>query len=68
MESRRKMTLLERHLENVDEFKYLGSQITSDGRSNRDLARKVNQANTAFNKKRNPLYLTTLTLNFDFEL
>jgi hypothetical protein len=42
-------------LENVDSFTYLGGKITSDGRSKSEviLVSRINQAKTAFNKKRN---------------
>ena len=38
-------------LQDVREFTYLGSKITKDGRSKRDIISRINQAKIAFNKK-----------------
>lgn len=39
--------------ENVDEFKYLGSEITSDNKSKKDLVRRDNLVKTVFNRENN---------------
>ena len=42
----------EETLEEVDEFTYLGSIITKDGRSKREIRSRIRQAKIAFNKKK----------------
>lgn len=39
-------------IENVNEFTYLGSKITSDAKSKRDIQSRICQAKIAFNKKK----------------
>jgi hypothetical protein len=46
-------TLGGERLENEASFTYLGGKITSDGRSKSEVISRINQAKTAFNKKRN---------------
>jgi hypothetical protein len=40
-------------LEQVNEYKYLGSTITEDGRSTREIISKINHAKCAFQSKKN---------------
>lgn len=45
----------EEELSQLSEFKYLGSKITADGRSKRDIMNRIQLAKIAFNGKRNLL-------------
>jgi hypothetical protein len=39
-------------VENVEEFNYLGSMITNDARSTREIKARIAMAKAAFNKKK----------------
>jgi len=51
----------QKHLENVESFKYLGSMLTNDGRCTCDIKTRIYMAKAAFNKKR-VLFSSTLNL------
>jgi len=57
-----KIIIDEKHLENVESFKYLGSILTDDGRCTCDIKCRIAMAKAAFNKKRD---LFTGTLDFE---
>lgn len=40
------------NIEDVKQFKYLGSRITNDGRSKNDKKSRIAQAKLSFNKKK----------------
>ena len=42
----------QKHLENVECFKYLGSMLTNDGRCTCEIKSRIAMAKTAFNKKK----------------
>ena len=46
------ITLGNTQLNNVEEFTYLGSNVTTDARSKREINSRIQQAKIAFNKKR----------------
>ena len=52
----------QKHLENVECFKYLGSMLTNDGRCICEIKSRTAMAKAAFNKK-NTLFTSTLDLN-----
>ena len=52
----------QKHLENVECFKYLGSMLTNDGRCTGEIKCRIAMAKAAFNKK-TTLYTGTLDLN-----
>uniref|UniRef100_A0A0A9ZCW4 Uncharacterized transposon-derived protein F52C9.6 n=1 Tax=Lygus hesperus TaxID=30085 RepID=A0A0A9ZCW4_LYGHE len=49
-------------IENVDAFTFLGSKITSDGKSYTEIWSRINQAKTAFNKKHALLTSNSMTI------
>jgi hypothetical protein len=58
-----KIMIDQKQLENVEYFKYLGSMITNDARSTREIKSRIVMAKTAFNKKK-----TLLTSKLDLNL
>jgi len=56
-----KIMIDQKHLENVESFKYLGSILTNDGRRTCEIKCTIAMAKTAFNKKR-ALFTSTLDL------
>jgi len=52
----------QKQLENVECFKYLGSMLTNDGRSTREIKSRIAMAKAAFNKKK-ALFTSKLDLN-----
>jgi len=58
-----KIIIDQKQLENVESFKYLGSILTSDGRSTCEIKCRIAMAKAAFNKKR-----TLFTSKLDLEL
>ena len=52
----------QKHLENVECFKYLGSMLTDGGRCTGEMKSRIALAKAAFNKKKN-LFTSTLDLN-----
>jgi hypothetical protein len=57
----------QKHLENVESFKYLGSILTNDGRCTCEIKCRIAMAKAAFNKKRD-LFSSTLDLELKMEL
>jgi hypothetical protein len=51
----------QKHLENVESFKYLGRILTNDGRCTCEIKCSIAMAKTAFNKRRT-LFTSTLDL------
>jgi hypothetical protein len=43
--------IVQKQLENVECFKYLGSILTNDGRCTREIKSRITMAKAAFNKK-----------------
>ena len=58
----RKLNVKDKEIKQVDCFTYLGSIITSDGRSETDIKCKIGMAKTAFTGMRN--VLCSKKLNF----
>ena len=56
-----KIMIDQKQLENVESFKYLGSILTSDGRSTCEIKCRIAMAKAAFNKKK-ALFTSTLDL------
>ena len=52
----------QKQLENVEYFKYLGSQLTNDGRCTCEIKSRIAMAKAAFNKKKT-LFTRKLDLN-----
>ena len=57
----------QKHLENVESFKYLGSMLTNYGRCTCDIECRIAMAKAAFNKKR-ALFTSTLYLKLGKKL
>ena len=55
------ITIDQKHLENVECFKYLGSMFTNDGRCTGEIKSRIAMAKTVFNKK--TLFTSILGLN-----
>ena len=55
--------IVQKQLENVECFKYLGSILTNDGRCTCEIKSRVAMAKAAFKKKK-----TVFTSNLDFNL
>jgi hypothetical protein len=53
---------MQKKLENVEMFKYLGSILTNDGRCTREIKFRIAVAKAAFNKKKT-LFTSKLDLN-----
>jgi hypothetical protein len=53
--------IVQKQLENVESFKYLGSILTNDGRCTCEIKCRIAMAKAVFNKKRT-LFTTTLDL------
>ena len=53
----------QKHLENVECFKYLGSMLTNDGRCTSEIKCRIAMAKAAFNKMKT---LLTSTVNLTF--
>jgi hypothetical protein len=47
-----KLTIVQKQLENVKSFKYLGSMLTNGGRCTCEIKSRITMAKAAFNKKR----------------
>jgi len=56
-----KIMIVQKQLENVESFKYLGSILTNDGRCTCEIKCRIAMAKAAFNKKRT-LFTSTLDL------
>ena len=54
-EAKTNINLGKQKLEEVEEFSYLGSRITNDGRSKKEIVSSIAQAKRAFYKKKNLL-------------
>ena len=48
-----KLTVGDKEIEQVSEFKYLGSTLTDDGRSNKEIKIRIQIAKTMFTNMRN---------------
>jgi hypothetical protein len=62
-----KIMIDQKQLENVDSFKYLGSNLTNDGRCTCEIACRIAMAKATFNKKR-ALFTSTLDLELRMKL
>lgn len=51
------------NIEQVEDFMYLGSTISSDGRCKKEIIKRICQAKVAFNKKRNIFTSKSIDLN-----
>jgi len=56
-----KIVIDQKHLQNVESFKYLDSMLTNDGRCTGEIKGRIAIAKAAFNNKR-PLFTGTLDL------
>ena len=56
------ITIDQKHLENMECFKYLGNMLTDDGRRTCEIKSRIAMAKAAFNKKKT-LFSSTLDLN-----
>jgi hypothetical protein len=56
-----KIMIDQKQLDNVESSKYLGSNLTNDGRCTCEIKRRIAMAKAAFNKKR-ALFTSTLDL------
>jgi hypothetical protein len=54
--------ICQKQLENVENFKYLGSILTNDGRCTREIRFRIAMEKAAFNKKKT-LFTSKLDLN-----
>jgi hypothetical protein len=61
-----KIMIDQKQLENVEYFTYLGSMITNDARSTREIKSRIAMAKAAFNKK--TLFTSKLELNLKKKL
>ena len=62
-----KIMIDQKQLENVDSFKYLGSNLTNDGRCTGEIECRIVMAKAVFNKKR-ALFTSTLDLELKKKL
>lgn len=51
--NRNKRTQIRNLLKQVNEYKYLGSEITENGRSTQEIISRINQVKSAFQSKKN---------------
>ncbi|KAI5728729.1 hypothetical protein M8J77_020289 [Diaphorina citri] len=56
------------HIKQIKSFKYLGSIITEDGKSNQDINQRIAQAKAAFMKKRSLFCSNNINLNLRKQL
>ena len=55
-----RITLGNNVLQAIKEYNYLGSKVTSDGRTNKEIIIRINQAKTAFKKQKNIFTLNSI--------
>ena len=62
-ENQTSIELRNEKIQEVNEFNYLGSKITNDGRSSREILSRIAQAKNAFYKKKNLFTARNISLD-----